>query len=184
MDMRQTMRAAAAVGAGIAAIALVAACSDDASDGAETTPAPSTSANAGAGAHGDSDGDSSPTPVPDRIVCGTQYRPDADTTAGATEPTLVVERLDQPPGETETLEFENMTLSVSYMGDTDIDGGRTVNIAVYGSSEDDPIASTLYQFGDLDLSEIDYAGGHGFTGLNYIYHEGSMLQVWCEATRE
>lgn len=46
---------------------------------------------------------------------------------------------------------------------------------------DDPLISTLYQLADVDLAEVDFAGGHGFTGLQYGYHDGAMLQCWCDA---
>jgi hypothetical protein len=35
--------------------------------------------------------------------------------------------------------------------------------------------------GATPLQDVDFAGGHGFTGLLYVDHEGAQLQVWCAA---
>jgi hypothetical protein len=122
-------------------------------------------------------GDDGPA-LPAAVECGTQYRPDATQLTGAEEPELRVERSAGPTGSAETVEFETMTLSVTYRGDAP--EGRTVELVVE-TTAGEPLARTLYQIGDTALQDVAFAGGHGFTGLHYVSHAGAELQVWCEA---
>lgn len=41
--------------------------------------------------------------------------------------------------------------------------------------------STLYQFTDGHELRTAFASEHGFTGLNYVYSGGAMLQFSCSA---
>jgi hypothetical protein len=116
--------------------------------------------------------------LPDRIICITQYRPDAESMAGAEEPTLTVERDDAEVADGESIEFATMKLSVSYSGEAP--EGRTVNIVVTASTGE-LITTALFQIGTPALDDIHFAGDHGFTGLHYVYHEGAMLQFTCRA---
>jgi hypothetical protein len=52
-------------------------------------------------------------------------------------------------------------------------------VRVYDKQTQRIIVSNLFQFG-TDLSN-QFHGGHGFTGLNYVYHpkDDSELQFWC-----
>ena len=147
------------VGAGLAAVAGLAAafagCGDDE-----------------AGGPGEGSG------LPAAVECGTQYRPDAERMTGAEEPVLRVERSDGLAGSTGSLEFETMTLSVTYVAEAP--EGRSVDLTVV-SAAGEPLLRALYQIGDPPLEDIRFAGGHGFTGLHYVDHEGAQLQVWCEA---
>lgn len=118
------------------------------------------------------------TDLPDAITCGTQYRPDAEQMEGAESPTLTVERDDDLAGTSATHEFPTMTLTVTYVGDAP--EGRTVRVSVT-ADDDTPLFESLYQIG-TPLQDIEFAGGHGFTGLNYVHHGEAMLQVWCEAS--
>lgn len=96
---------------------------------------------------------------------------------GAESPTLTVDRRDDLVGSSESHEFPNMTLEVTYWGDAP--DGRAVMVRVTDSAGA-PLVETRYQVG-TPLQDIEFAGGHGFTGLDYIYHEEAMLQLWCEA---
>lgn len=120
-------------------------------------------------------GDGGETDLPDAITCGTQYRPDAEQMEGAESPTLTVDRSDDLAGASATHEFPTMTLRVTYVGDAP--EGRTVRVSVT-ADDGDPLFETLYQIG-TPLQHIEFAGGHGFTGLNYVYHGEAMLQLWC-----
>jgi hypothetical protein len=121
--------------------------------------------------------DDSPA-LPVAVECGTHYRPDATQLTGAEEPELRVERSGGPTGGAETVEFETMTLSVTYRGDAP--EGRTVELVVE-TATGEPLARTLYQIGDMVVQDVAFAGGHGFTGLHYVSHAGAELQVWCQA---
>ena len=123
-------------------------------------------------------GDGAGADLPAAVECGTQYRPDAEQTAGAEDATLRVERGDGLAGGTGTLTFERMTLTVTYVAD--MPEGRRVDLHVT-SSGGEPLARTLHQVGATPLQDVDFAGGHGFTGLLYVDHEGAQLQVWCAA---
>ena len=56
---------------------------------------------------------------------------------------------------------------------------NSLTVAIYEKSTKRLISSRLYQFGP-DLRN-QFHGGHGFTGLNYVYHSKSKgeLQFWC-----
>lgn len=124
-------------------------------------------------------GDSATADLPAAVECGTQYRPDAEQMTGAEDATLRVERGDGLAGGTGTLTFERMTVTVTYTGD-DAPEGRSVDLQVT-SSGGEPLARTLHQVGTTPLQDVDFAGGHGFTGLLYVDHQGAQLQVWCTA---
>jgi hypothetical protein len=116
--------------------------------------------------------------LPAWIECGTQYRPDAETMVDAVEDDLRVEPSSGLRGDATTIEYETMTLAVAYVGDAP--EGRNVTVEVT-TSDGDPIVRDLYQIGEMRLTDVEFSGGHGFTGLQYVSHEEAMLQVWCEA---
>jgi hypothetical protein len=115
--------------------------------------------------------------LPDTISCGTQYRPEAEQMTDAESTTLTVERGDDLLGNRSTETFETMTLEVTYVGDAP--EGHSVRIDVT-TPDGASVHQALYQVG-TPLQDIRFAGGHGFTGLSYIYHDGALLQVWCDA---
>ena len=71
----------------------------------------------------------------------------------------------------EKAEFENLScgLSAHY---------NVLNVHFFDSEH--TLSAILYQF--AEIPENGMAGGHGFTGLHYIYHPGSEaeLQFWAE----
>lgn len=117
-------------------------------------------------------------PLPTSIECFTQYRPDAETLDGVEEPLLVVERQDGLIADGETLDFPTMKLTVTYHGEAP--EGHTVTVSVAGQ-DGEGIVSTLYQVHGVDIADIDFSGGHGFTGLQYVSHGKALLQVSCSA---
>jgi hypothetical protein len=116
--------------------------------------------------------------APASITCHTQYRPDAETLTGAREPSVTVERADDLAQQPETVEFETLTLQVTFQGDAP--EGRNVSVVV-STPDGQPLVRDLYQFTDGSELRREFAGGHGFTGLQYVFHEGASLQVWCQA---
>ena len=116
--------------------------------------------------------------APSSLTCHTQYRPDAESLAGSREPSLTVERVDGLTPQPARIEFETLTLEVTFSGDAP--EGRNVVIAV-STTDGDPLVRNLYQYTDGAELTTAFAGGHGFTGLEYVFHEGSSLQVWCAA---
>lgn len=116
--------------------------------------------------------------APSSLTCHTQYRPDAESLAGSRETSLTVERVDGITPRPARIDFETLTLEVTFHGDAP--EGRNVTIAV-STTAGDPLVRNLYQYTDGTELTTAFAGGHGFTGLEYVFHEESSLQVWCEA---
>lgn len=56
---------------------------------------------------------------------------------------------------------------------------NSLTVAIYEKSTKRLISSRLFQFGPGLRNQ--FHGGHGFTGLNYVYHSKSKaeLQFWC-----
>jgi hypothetical protein len=119
-----------------------------------------------------------PTDLPAEITCETQYRPDAERPTGEERATLTVPRREDPLGAEEEVEFATMALLVTYTGEAP--EGRTMSASVTGG-DGEQLARHLYQFGEPQPQDITFAGGHGFTGLAYLSHDGAQLQYWCEA---
>lgn len=116
--------------------------------------------------------------LPDELVCTAQYRPFAESMEGAEEQTFTVERIDRPTTSGIEVEFSLMTIEVHYTGDAP--DGRNVRVTVT-DRDGAEITTALYQIGRPGLQDIGFAGGHGFTGLHYVYHEQAMLQFFCGA---
>lgn len=116
--------------------------------------------------------------LPARIVCGTQYRPDAASLEGAEDRELTVERDDLGTSAGASLEFPTMTITASYAGNMPEGAGVLI---VVTTSDAKPLLTVLYQIGDVQLSAIGFAGDHGFTGLHYVQNRRANLQFWCSA---
>lgn len=114
---------------------------------------------------------------PDAVSCGVDYRPTVETTEGGVDETVVAARTDGPVGQPAEAVFDNMTFRVRYGGD-EFEGYAVSTSVVDGDQE---LLDVRYQLGGTSLAEIDFAGGHGFTGLHYVSHDGSLLQFWCWA---
>jgi hypothetical protein len=113
---------------------------------------------------------------PASITCHTQYRPDAGDLAGASEQSLTVDRVDDVASRVQRLEFDTLTLEVAYQGSAPEGNNVTVVVA---TPDGEPLVRDLYQFADGGELRREFAGGHGFTGLQYVFHEAASLQVWC-----
>lgn len=116
--------------------------------------------------------------APQAIRCGTQYRPNAESLVDVEEPELLVDRVDNMSARPVRHEFATMSVEVSFQGEAP--EGNNV-IVVVETAEGREILRSLYQFTTGDELRTDFAGGHGFTGLNYVSHGAASLQLWCEA---
>ncbi|PYF95612.1 hypothetical protein SAMN05216184_1301 [Georgenia satyanarayanai] len=113
-------------------------------------------------------------PLPETISCTTQYRPDAESSAGWQSPELII-----PLNSQETIDFEVMSLQVSYAGEQP--DGNAVAVVITDAKKN-VLNSTLYQHdGTGEQLGTQWAGGTSFTGLHYTNHEGALLQVMCSA---
>jgi hypothetical protein len=116
--------------------------------------------------------------APAALTCHTQYRPDAESLTGASEPSLTVARADELAAPPERVDFATLSLEVAFHGDASEGHNVTLEVA---TTDAEPLVRNLYQYADGDELRTAFAGGHGFTGLQYVFHEGASLQVWCEA---
>jgi hypothetical protein len=55
--------------------------------------------------------------------------------------------------------------------------GRALSIVIVDSEKDREIARQLYQFDPQNSVENQFVGGHGFTGLNYVFHPNSVAEI-------
>ena len=118
------------------------------------------------------------TGLPSAITCGVYYRPLGDaSTDGAIERTVALATADGGAAEQST-EFDTMSFAVRSFSDAG--EGDSVSVSV-ATSDGTALTSVLYQLGSFDLADVAFSGGHGFTGLHYVDHEGAQLQFWCGA---
>lgn len=121
--------------------------------------------------------DPAPPAKASKIVCTAAYRA---TTS------MPVER-------EESISFEDAaTLQTMGFGELDLhatystgegDGERSLQLWVSEAGRSDRLISQLYQLPLDSGPQNQFVGGHGFTGLNYVYHpiSGAELQFWCQA---
>jgi hypothetical protein len=77
------------------------------------------------------------------------------------------------------IEFEDMVFEARYQ--VDEFEGRALYISVTDPDSGTEINRVLYQFDSQNPPENQFVGGHGFTGLNYLYHSTSTseMQYFC-----
>jgi hypothetical protein len=123
---------------------------------------------------------SAPDGQPRLLTCTAYYRPLGDvSTEGAIEQTV---ELEAQPGmlmSEQSAEFDTMSFTVAFSG-SEFEA-ESVLLYVF-DSERNVLTQVLYQSGLDELAGIDLVGGHGFTGLHYVNHEGAQLQFWCSVS--
>ncbi|ADD40813.1 hypothetical protein [Stackebrandtia nassauensis] len=72
-------------------------------------------------------------------------------------------------------DFGPMNLVVVYLESPTESDAVTV---VVRDGDGEELTRNLYQI-DTPLDEIEFEGGHGFTGLHYVNHDDAQLQYWC-----
>ncbi|MCU0486919.1 MAG: hypothetical protein MUC85_12510 [Anaerolineales bacterium] len=131
-----------------------------------------------------------PTPVPTNpapvsIDCHAFYRASVNEMGGWTR-NLILTREDSQ----KTVEFPDLVFRVylleEYVSDESGNSSSNVGIKiwVFLPGENDELLGLLYQ--DIEIPDVTAyvaAGGHGFTGLHYVYNPTSRaeLQFWCVA---
>ena len=113
--------------------------------------------------------------VPVSIDCRVFYRPSVTESLSESAITLTTS------GDHEIIEFDDMEFNAQYWDDQF--EGRSLLISVASPDTGDEVVRQLYQM-DRGKSLINqFIGGHGFTGLIYVYHPSSTaeLQCFCEA---
>ena len=114
--------------------------------------------------------------VPVSIECHVFYR--ASTTERLSELTV---RLTMD-GDVELIEFDDLGFNASYIDDEF--EARALVISITNLNSGDEIARQLNQMDRGESLINQFIGGHGFTGLMYVYHPNSPgeLQYFCEST--
>ena len=117
---------------------------------------------------------------PDRaseIVCYTAYRASSGVPIEAEESIMFSDKDEQG-----SLSFSDLDFHAQY-GAGEQNRERNLRLRVTATSIKDELTSQLYQFPLESGPQNQFVGGHGFTGLSYVYHpvSGAELQFWCEA---
>ncbi len=122
------------------------------------------------------DGDDSDTPGDaSAIVCSTAYR------VSTSEPLTEVDTLRfEDEDSTQSMPYIYLELHGTFStGATD--GERALRLWVTPTGTDQVLVNHLYQLAEGEWPSDQFAGDHGFTGLNYAYDpvSGAELQYWC-----
>jgi len=108
------------------------------------------------------------------IVCEVFYRPTSGTSLEAAPEITFPGRNDQ-----KFQEFEDMSFEARFQDDQF--EGRALMIVVTNLNTGTEISRQLYQFDSQNPLKNQFVGGHGFTGLNYVFHPDSSaeMQYFC-----
>ena len=104
------------------------------------------------------------------IVCEVFYRPDAGVGL-ETAPLITF----SGGNESKSHQFETMSLEARFQDDEF--EGRALSIAVSDLESKEEITRQLFQFDPQNPVENQFIGGHGFTGLNYVFQAGSSAEI-------
>ncbi len=112
-----------------------------------------------------------------KIVCSAAYRASTSMPIEREESITFEDAAAQ-----QTMSFGELDLHANYWTGKG-DGERSVQLWVSEAGGGDPLISQLYQLPLDSGPQNQFVGGHGFTGLNYVYHptSGAELQFWCQA---
>ena len=77
--------------------------------------------------------------------------------------------------------FDDMAFGATFVSDAG--EGQSLSIVVSDSDTGAELARGLYQFDRQAGVRDQFIGGHGFTGLAYVFHpaSGSEIQYFCGA---
>jgi hypothetical protein len=107
--------------------------------------------------------------IPDLVVCEVFYRPAAGASFDDEVLTL------STAGDQGTLAFDDMAFGATFLSDAG--EGQSLSIVVTDSASGNELARGLYQFDPQAGLRDQFIGGHGFTGLTYVYHPASDSEV-------
>jgi hypothetical protein len=114
------------------------------------------------------------TADPLNVTCEVFYRPDAGMPLEAA-PEITFSGGNQWG----SAEFERLTFEARFQDDQY--EGRALSISITTPDNGDVLTSQLYQFDSKNPPQNQFIGGHGFTGLVYVYHPDSSaeMQYFC-----
>ena len=113
--------------------------------------------------------------IPDNVSCEVFYRPTAGAPFEESTLSLATDG-DQGASDFDDIRFQATLLS-------DVGEGKSLSIAVTDLAAGAELTRQLYQFDLVQGLRDQFIGGHGFTGLVYVFHptSGSELQYFCMA---
>ena len=108
------------------------------------------------------------------IVCEVFYRSTASGSMDAA-PAIIFAGGSQQQGH----QFDDMAFEARFQDDPF--EGRALAIAVIDLDSGKEISRQLYQLDPQNPLENQFIGGHGFSGLNYVFHPDSAaeMQYFC-----
>lgn len=116
-----------------------------------------------------------PGRLPAEVTCEASYRP--SVTAPAQE-SKTLRLVPEQNGDGATVKFQDLSLKAVYVVPPTEAPALSVSVA---SADGKAVASSLYQLQRERRTVNQFAGGHGFTGLVYVYAPASEaeLQYYC-----
>jgi hypothetical protein len=116
-------------------------------------------------------------PRAEMITCHTAYRSSVGVPIER-EQSVVFTDVDGQ----ESISFEDLVFHAQY-GSGEMNQERALRLWVTDVREATELQTQLYQLQQETGPQNQFVGGHGFTGLNYVYHpsSGAELQFWCVA---
>jgi hypothetical protein len=83
-------------------------------------------------------------------------------------------------GDLEFIQFDNMEFRAQFFADQF--EGQSLSISITNLDSRAELNRTLYQLDQSKGLVNQFIGGHGFTGLNYVFHPNaeSELQFFCD----
>ena len=111
---------------------------------------------------------------PIRITCEVFYRPGAGMALEAAPEITFAGGNERQAVSYDSLSFEGVFQDDTYEG-------RALSINITAPQKSSKITSQLYQFDSLNPPENQFIGGHGFTGLVYVFDPESSaeMQYFC-----
>jgi hypothetical protein len=111
--------------------------------------------------------------IPAFITCEVYYRPAPSASLDGSTFSL------STAGDQETLSFETMTFAATTISDAG--EGQSLSIVVTETTSGAELTRGLYQFDPVGGLRDQFIGGHGFTGLAYVFHpaSGGEIQYFC-----
>lgn len=116
------------------------------------------------------------TAVPVNIQCTAAYRHSVTVGIEAETPVMLSQE-----SQNAVVPFADLTFHASYLDPSPFEL-PSLRIWVTQSEGQKEVTSVLYQLSNTH-GPVNFTAGHGFTGLNYVYHPatGAELQYWCTA---
>lgn len=113
--------------------------------------------------------------IPDTISCEVYYRLAPGTSLDGSSFDL------STAGDQETLAFEDMAFAATSI--SDVGEGQSLSIVVTDATSGAELTRALYQFDPEGGLGDQFVGGHGFTGLAYVFRpaSGGEIQYFCGA---